>query len=146
MPPGTPVIARGNAPWRSRRRRANATPSPAAEAVWIAALASLARNDDGVVATPRDGGLWLSPPDTIRDMIEARGVGILASPASPAWARAVVDLDKVEKARLPEARETVIAGARLPQLRKVESPAFPAMLKLYLLGGVYGDARSRSED
>ena len=84
--------------------------------------------------------------DTIRDMIEARGVGILASPASPAWARAVVDLDKVEKARLPEARETVIAGARLPLLRKVESPAFPAMLKLYLLGGVYGDARSRSED
>lgn len=91
--------------------------------------------DDGVLAMPRDGEVWLCAPDAIQGRIEARGIGVLACPAKPAWARAVVTLDEVETARFPEARETVIAGVRLPLLRKVESPAFPAMLRLYLEGG-----------
>ena len=91
--------------------------------------------DDGVVASPRDGGLWLNSPDSIKGMIEARGLGLLACECTPAWARAVVTLDEVETDRLPETRETVIKGIRIPLLRKVESPAFPAMLKLYLEGG-----------
>lgn len=92
--------------------------------------------DDRVVATPREGGLWLSPPDAIRDRIEARHFGLLTCPATSAWARAVVDLDRTETDRLPIARETVIAGVRLPAFRKVESPAFPTMLMLYLKGGL----------
>ncbi len=92
--------------------------------------------DDGVLATPRDGGLWLTAPDPIRGCIEARHFGLLTSPAAPAWARAVVNMDDTETDRLPEPRDTVIAGVPLALFRKVESPAFPAMVLLYLRGGL----------
>lgn len=95
--------------------------------------------DDGVIATPRDGALWLSAPDTLRDRIEARHLGILASASAPAWATAVVDLDRAETKRLPTARTIEIAQVSLPLLQKVESPAFPAMLLTYLRGGLASD-------
>ena len=91
--------------------------------------------DDRVVAVPRDGGLWIAAPEAIKDRIEARNFGLLACPTRPGWARAVVDMDKIETRRLPIPRETVIAGVALPLFRKVESPAFATMLKLYLEGG-----------
>lgn len=92
--------------------------------------------DDRVVCTPRDGVLFLSVPDAIRGRIEARGLGLLAAPSATAIARAVVDLDRTETERLPYGREIVIAGVPLPLLSKVESPAFPTMLRLWLHGGV----------
>lgn len=92
--------------------------------------------DDGVVCRPVDGALYLSAPSTTSGRIEARGLGILASPVTKAQARAVVDLDATETARLPAPRETVIAGIVLPLFAKVESPAFPAMLRLWLEGGL----------
>ena len=92
-------------------------------------------SDDRTIATPRPGGLlWLSAPATIAGRIEARGVGILALTAAEAPARLVVALDDTETSRLPEARETVIAGIALPLLRAVESAAFPAMLLACLSG------------
>ncbi|MXQ08067.1 serine kinase [Alphaproteobacteria bacterium GH1-50] len=92
--------------------------------------------DDRVICTPRSGTdiLWLSPPDTIAGRIEARGLGLIAMPWQEAGAAAVVTLDKVENARLPERHETVIAGATLPLFHKVESPAFPAILMACLTG------------
>jgi hypothetical protein len=44
-------------------------------------------------------------------------------------------LDEVETERLPERHETVIADVTLPSIRKVESPAFPAMLCALMNGG-----------
>ena len=104
-------------------------------ALELIALGATLVSDDRVTASALpDGGLWLAPPDAIRDRIEARHFGLLTCPATSAWARAVVDLDRTETDRLPIARETVIAGVRLPAFRKVESPAFPAMLSAYLKG------------
>ncbi len=96
--------------------------------------------DDNVVATPTDGCLMLASPDATKGMIEARGLGLLRVPSCLAVARAVVDLDTVEDQRLPLPHETVIAGVPLPLLRKVESAAFPSMLRLLLLGGLVHDS------
>lgn len=107
-------------------------------ALQLIALGAALISDDRVIATVREGDLWLEAPDTIRNRIEARGLGILNCSSVSARACAVVTLDQTEEERLPEQRETVIAGVQLPLLHKVESPAFPAMLKLYLTGGPHG--------
>lgn len=91
--------------------------------------------DDRVVLTPMaEGGLKLSAPDPVAGLIEARGMGILKTEPVVAYARAVVDLDTVETERLPQPKEIVIAGEPLRLFAKVESPAFPAMLRLELAG------------
>lgn len=97
--------------------------------------ASLVADDRVEVRSGPDGGLLLSAPEAIRGLVEARGLGLIRSAPVRAYARAVIDLDRTETDRLPQARETVIAGERLPLLAKVEGPAFPSMLLLYLIGG-----------
>lgn len=91
--------------------------------------------DDQVMVDRRVGGLWLSAPDVIANMIEARGVGLIRANADPARAALVVDLGTTETERLPKAHTKVIEGATLPLLRKVESPSFAAMVLAYLRGG-----------
>jgi len=92
--------------------------------------------DDRVIATSRSGAaIWLSAPANITGLIEARGLGLLELPTVQAYLNAVVDLDTVEGERLPEVRETEIAGQVFPVFRKVESPSFAAMLLTYLKGG-----------
>lgn len=104
-------------------------------ALQLIALGATLVADDRVIVTRRDGGLWLSAPETIAGRIEARHFGILACPTAPARAFAAVDMDQVEHARLPEPRQTVIGTVTLPLFRKVESPAFAAMLRLCLMEG-----------
>ncbi len=104
-------------------------------ALELIALGGILVADDRVVTEVRAGGLWLDAPDALKGRIEARGIGILTCPSAPARAHAVVDLDGVETSRLPNPRRTEVAGVELPLLRKVESPAFPAMLRLYLAEG-----------
>lgn len=113
-------------------------------AIQLIALGAVLVSDDGVIATARGDGLWLQAPPSIRATIEARGLGLLSCPNAPAWACAVLTLDVVETVRLPDPRETVIAGVRLPLLRKVESPAFPSMLKLYMTGAAHGRTAGKS--
>jgi HPr kinase/phosphorylase len=93
--------------------------------------------DDRVVVTPDAAGgpPMLSPPERIAGRIEARGIGIVAAPWAHARAALVVDLDRTETARLPEAREIVIGGTALTCLSKLETPAFPAMVLAVLKGG-----------
>ena len=92
--------------------------------------------DDRVAVDPRGaGGLLLTAPTALAGMIEARGVGLLEMPHAPARLAAVVDLDTVVVGRRPRAHDTVIAGEPVTLLRKVESPAFAAMLVAYLKGG-----------
>lgn len=104
-------------------------------ALQLIGLGATLVSDDQVTVTLRDGGLWLSAPAALSNLIEARHFALLACPTAPAWARAVVDMDKVETTRLPKLGKTIVAGVSLPLIRKVESPAFPAMLQLYLKGG-----------
>lgn len=91
--------------------------------------------DDAVLGTVTASGiLTLSAPPSISGLIEARGLGLIRLPVTTAPAFAALTLDETETDRLPQAHATVIAGVTLPLLRKVESPAFPAMLIAYLSG------------
>ncbi len=104
-------------------------------ALELIALGGTLVSDDRTVVRVRNGALWLDAPAALKGRIEARGLGILATVSAPAIARVAVDLNQVETARLPEPHVVNVAGVDLPCLRKVESPAFPAMVRLYLSGG-----------
>ncbi|NNF89808.1 MAG: serine kinase [Boseongicola sp.] len=101
----------------------------------IALGATLVADDRVVAARGAEGGLMLSAPETIRGRIEARGVGLMTLPHAPALAFAVVDLDRPETERLPAPRDVVVADVALPSIGKLESPAFPSILYLYLKWG-----------
>lgn len=92
--------------------------------------------DDQVAVTPQpDQQPLMTAPAAIAGLIEARGIGLLRHAFKPARLTDAVDLDREETMRLPEARETVIAGCRIPCLSRVEHPAFAAMVFAYLKGG-----------
>lgn len=75
-------------------------------------------------------------PDTLRGLIEARGVGLLRAQAyGPCPLALVVDLDRNETDRLPPMRETVLSGITLPVLHMVDSAAFPAAILQYVRHG-----------
>jgi HPr kinase/phosphorylase len=104
-------------------------------ALQLIALGGCLIADDRVLATEKEGRLWLEAPDTIADRIEARGLGLLSCETAPAFASLAVDLTRVETDRLPPERTMLIAGIELPLIYKLESPAFAAMLRVYLAGG-----------
>lgn len=95
--------------------------------------AGLIADDQTVLA--RDGAVLVaSAPDQIRGMIEMRGIGIISVPtiaAAPVALR--VDLDQIETARLPEPHHCEILGLQIATLHRVESRAFPAALRQYML-------------
>lgn len=105
-------------------------------ALQLIALGATLVADDQVELVRRDDGLLMTAPARLEGRIEARGMGILSTPARPAWARLVVDLDQVETERQPPPRETVIAGVTLKRIHRVESAAFPSMLYILLQGGM----------
>ncbi|MBR9843551.1 MAG: serine kinase [Rhodobacteraceae bacterium] len=75
-------------------------------------------------------------PDTIRGMIEARFVGILAAEAlDRAPVHLVIDLDRSESERLPPNRNTALLGQTLPLLYRVDADHFPASVMQYLAHG-----------
>ncbi len=102
----------------------------------LAMGAQLISDDQTCISADPGGTPMASAPESIRGMIEARGLGLLAvEPAPPAPIAAVVDLGTVETERLPEQRDTEIAGHRVPLFHKVESAHFPAALMQYMVGG-----------
>ena len=102
----------------------------------LMALGASLVSDDRTLIETRGDRLWASCPATLRGMIEARGVGILQTPAiERAALTTIIDMDVIETQRLPETRETQIAGISLPVLHKVESYAFPASIVAYIQGG-----------
>lgn len=106
-------------------------------AIRLMALGATLVSDDRVIARAMPGGrVGLSCPPATRGLIEARGVGLIRAAATEAEAVAVVDMDRTETRRLPDRATIEIAGGRLPLLPRVESPAFPDILLLYLKGGL----------
>ncbi len=100
----------------------------------IALGATLIADDKVVVSRKPEGAVWASCPEPTRGLIEARGVGILATKTEGAFLQLVVDMDRLEEARLPERHSTVIAGVSLPLLYRVASPVFASILLVYLKG------------
>jgi HPr kinase/phosphorylase len=99
--------------------------------------AALVADDRTMILPDPDGPPRAAAPDTIRGLIEARGLGLLAAePAPPTPVTALLDLGRIETERLPPIRHTTLAGSRIPLLHKVEMVHFPAALLQYLKGGV----------
>ncbi|WP_425092751.1 HPr kinase/phosphorylase [Tropicimonas sp. S265A] len=93
--------------------------------------------DDRTRILREHGQIMASAAPNIAGLIEARGVGILRADAAPAAPVAlVVDLDRPEIDRLPEAHVVSILGVDLPCLHKIEGPHFPAAILQYLKHGL----------
>lgn len=86
--------------------------------------------------TPEGPEIIADAPETLRGLIEARGLGILhASCVGAHPVRLVVDLDKPETDRLPPFRAVVLLDICLPVLHRVDNSAFPAAILQYLKAG-----------
>lgn len=93
-------------------------------------------SDDQTRVTRRDDILLLNAPETLRNMIEARGLGILhAEGRSDVPLVAMLDLDTIETERLPPLRAAQLLGLSIPLLHFSASPYFPASLLHYLKAG-----------
>jgi len=97
--------------------------------------AQLVADDRVSILLEPSGALRMSSPEPLAGLIEARGMGLLQTHHRSAMIKAVVDLDRVEEDRLPERHSTTLFGIKVPCFRKVESPAFAAMLLVYMKGG-----------
>jgi HPr kinase/phosphorylase len=92
--------------------------------------------DDRVVLTLQDDLPWMSAPDSITGLIEARGMGLLQADTTPgAWVSLVVDLTRVETRRLPPLSHMPVAGHAIPLVHKMESTHFAASILQYLRAG-----------
>jgi HPr kinase/phosphorylase len=92
--------------------------------------------DDRVVLSLNDGLPWMSAPEAIAGLIEARGVGLLQADAVPgAWLSLVVDLGRTETHRLPPSRAVSVAGHSIPLVHKMERPHFAPSILQYLKAG-----------
>ena len=98
----------------------------------MAAGARLVADDRTLLRAGPDGPV-ASAPAAIAGRIEARGLGLLEA-AAVAEARVVcaVDLDRTERARLPEPRWLTVCGHVIRQFHKVESVHFAPAILQYL--------------
>ncbi|PTW42429.1 HPr kinase/phosphorylase [Rhodovulum kholense] len=105
-------------------------------ALQLMALGASLVADDRTVLTRGPEGLVASAPETIRGLIEARGVGLLrAETVAAAPVFLAIDLDADETERMPPPREVEILGVPLPLLRRVDRPYFPAAILQFLIAG-----------
>ncbi len=104
-------------------------------AVELMSLGAILVADDQIeIQIGSEGAIWMRPHERLQGLIEARGIGLLQTNWAPARLTHVVDLATTENARMPDRHETVICNRAFPCLRKVESPAFAAMIMVYLKG------------
>ena len=93
--------------------------------------------DDRVDVTESIAAPIASAPARLFGLIEARGIGVLHVKALKAAEISVmVNLDRTETARLPDAKHEDLIGHMVPLLHKVESPYFAVALRQYLIGGL----------
>jgi serine kinase of HPr protein (carbohydrate metabolism regulator) len=91
-------------------------------------------SDDRVALIATHGRLIASAPDTIRGLIEVRGLGIRRIEHEPrALVGLVVDLASKDAARLPEpaAATCEILGVRLPRLPVAPEDPLPIVLAYF---------------
>ena len=99
-------------------------------------------SDDLTRLSLRDGHLLMQSPvsDPRRLGIEARGLGLLAAdPVPEAALTAIVDMDQTEPERLPEPRSIMVGPQSVSLIRRVENPAFAAMLWQFQKAGWLAD-------
>lgn len=92
--------------------------------------------DDRTILTAPQGHLLASCPETIKGMIEAPGVGLLAAnpaPASPV--NLVVDMDQPPAARLPEQTFITLLGCERDLILGREVSNLAAIVLQMMKGG-----------
>lgn len=93
--------------------------------------------DDRTILHRSDDDLIADSPESIKGMLEARGVGLLRLPAiGPTRLALAVNLDLTEDHRLPYPHHQDLLDVSLPCLHNASSPHFAAAILLYLQGGV----------
>ncbi|WP_120500355.1 HPr kinase/phosphorylase [Roseovarius sp. EL26] len=108
-------------------------------ALQLLALGAELVSDDRTRIWSQGDTLMSDAPDTIRDQIEARGVGIMTSPScGPRPVSLIVDLDHAEQDRLPKWHQDTLQGICLPVLYHADFVHFPAAILLYLKYGRVG--------
>lgn len=93
--------------------------------------------DDRTTLSVKNNVLFAHCPDTIRGLIEARGVGILRLPyvgATPV--SLIVDLNKTEDTRLPKPHTARFMDITLPCVWHAPSPHFAAAVLQCMRHGV----------
>lgn len=102
-------------------------------ALQLLALGGKLIADDRVVLRQEGDQVIASKPDTLPPLIEARGIGLIATPRShQAPVRLVVDMDKEEKTRLPAPQEMNLLEQKITVWGKSDVVHFPATIFLYL--------------
>lgn len=92
--------------------------------------------DDGVILTPIEGRLKATCPPAIQGMIEARGIGLLATKFQPATFIAyVIDMDRPEPDRLPPHRTHTLSGVEVDLVLGKDTPNLAPALSLLLQNG-----------
>lgn len=105
-------------------------------ALQLMAYGAVLVSDDRTSVRRLEGALIASAPSTIKGLIEARGVGILAADTCEAAPiRLVIDLEQEEQERLPPVRSYNLLGETLPLLHNVKAAHFAAAILQYLKGG-----------
>lgn len=98
-------------------------------ALQMMALGARLVSDDRVELKEHEGHIVATPVSQIRNLIEARGIGLLRADVMGSVRLAyVVDLDHPEPARLPEPAEVRVLRQTVPLLRAAGTPNLAAAL------------------
>lgn len=104
----------------------------------LIALGATLVADDRCEIWPQAGKLMARAPQALAGLIEMRGIGILRLPYAPQVAiAAAVDLTDISAPRMPEPRQTTLAGIAVDFLHFDRGAHFPSALMCYLMGVRY---------
>ena len=105
-------------------------------ALQLIALGADLVADDKTYLLSNEDCIRASSPQTIRGSIEARGVGILKSPSVDSTKLCyIVNMDKVERHRLPDERSFTLLGHTYPLYYRIDGIHFASSLWLLLCHG-----------
>lgn len=105
-------------------------------ALELMAFGATLVSDDQTEIHETAEGLVAKAPTTIKNLVEARGVGILHAEAiGETRLHLVVNMDHDEKDRLPKPRYFRIGTTNLPCVHRVSAPHFAAALFQMLRAG-----------
>ncbi|MEM7210299.1 MAG: serine kinase [Pseudomonadota bacterium] len=109
-------------------------------ALQLIALGAELIADDRVDLVVEKGGLFLSSPPGIRDLIEARGIGLIKVCANPepVLCKVVVDLDQSTE-RLPSLRMRDLLGISCPVILGKTAPNLASAVIVLLRSGKLRD-------
>ena len=95
--------------------------------------------DDQTILTRHDDAIFATCPPSLRGMIEARGIGLLAAkPRKTAKIYLIVDLDQIETDRLPPKRNSDLMGVPIDLVFGSTSGHLPYGVLQYARAGRLG--------